>query len=329
MPPERQFTGFDGYKQAIDSGPDVVILATPPGFRPLHFDAAVKAGKHVFMEKPVAVDPAGVRKVLAATEESKKKNLLVQVGLQRRHEAKYIETVKAIHDGVIGDIILARAYWNGQTPWVRPRKANMTELEYQMRNWYYFNWICGDHIVEQHIHNLDVINWVMKGHPTKVVGQGGRIGRRSGNPNAVGHIYDLFALEYEYPGGIPMYSFCSHVPGTTGDVSETVFGTKASSRVNAYMIGKTKVADRDPVDPYVQEHVDLIRSIRAGKPLNALQTVTESTMTAILGRTAAYTGKEVKWDDMLKSQVDTMPHPLTMSMALDVPPVPVPGKTKV
>jgi myo-inositol 2-dehydrogenase/D-chiro-inositol 1-dehydrogenase len=158
VPQERKFVGFDAYQKALDAGPDLVILATPPGFRPIHFEAAVKANKHIFMEKPVATDAPGVRRVLKAAEESVQKRLAVGVGLQRRHEAKYLETIKRLQDGAIGDIIATRVYWNGSTPWVRSREPGQSEMDYQMRNWYYFTWICGDHIVEQHIHNMDVIN---------------------------------------------------------------------------------------------------------------------------------------------------------------------------
>ena len=167
VPEERRFIGLDSYKQVLDSDADLVILATPPGFRPMHFEAAVEAGKHIFMEKPVAVDGPGVRRVLAANEIAKKKNLAVAVGLQRHHEVAYRETISRLKDGAIGDIVFARAYWNGGGVWVRPRQPQQTELEYQMRNWYYFNWLCGDHIVEQHIHNLDVINWLKDGFPVK------------------------------------------------------------------------------------------------------------------------------------------------------------------
>ena len=180
MPKDRQFVGLNAYKELLQTDCDMVILATPPGFRPLHFEAAVKAGKQIFAEKPVAVDAAGVRKFLAANEEAKKKDLAVAIGLQRRHERKYMETVKAIQDGAIGDIVLARAYWNGRKPWFKTRQDGQTEMEYQMRNWYNFIWLCGDHIVEQHIHNLDVINWIKNDYPATAQGQGGCVAPRKG-----------------------------------------------------------------------------------------------------------------------------------------------------
>ena len=195
VPKERQFVGFDGYKKLLDTDIDLVLIATPPGFRPVHFEAAVNAGKHIFAEKPVAVDPAGVRRFLEATRVSKEKDLLVQIGLQRRHEPAYVETIKRLHDGAIGDIVAARAYWNGGGVWTRARKEGQTEMEYQMRNWYYFNWLCGDHITEQHIHNLDVMNWLMDGHPVKGQGQGGRQVRTS---KEHGEIYDHHMVEFTY-----------------------------------------------------------------------------------------------------------------------------------
>src|SRR5262245_11291338 len=320
---ETGFSGLDAYQKVLNCDLDYVILATPPGFRPLHLEAAVKAKKHVFCEKPVAVDAPGIRTCLSLVDQISANKTALVAGTQRRHQAGYLETIKQIHDGAIGDIVSARCSWNGQNIWFRPRKEGMSDSAYQIHNWYHFLWICGDHIVEQHIHNLDVINWALKAHPVKAVGFGGRTAgnpsRPAGPPKEVGNIWDHFAIEYEYPNGVHVSSYCTHLPGVKSDVSETVYGSKANSRVNSYMIGKTKVADRDPVNPYVQEHIDLIKSIRDGKPLNELQSVTESTMTAILGRTAAYTGKEVKWDEMMKSDVSTMPNTLTMDMPLDAP----------
>src|SRR5687768_2234409 len=216
VPKEHQFNGFDGYKAAIDLA-DVVILATPPGFRPMQFEEAVKKGKHVFTEKPVATDAAGVRRFLAAAEEAKKKNLKVGVGLQRHHQAGYIETLKRLHDGAIGDITSMRCYWNGSRPWQKKRAdlekkmgRKLTEMEYQMQNWYYFTWVCGDHIVEQHIHNIDVINWVKKAHPVKARAMGGR--EITNSPDD-GEIYDHFACEFDYEDGSICYSYCRHQIG--------------------------------------------------------------------------------------------------------------------
>ena len=328
---DRVFGGLDAVDQVLASGVDLVILAAPPGFRPPHLEAAIKAGKHIFCEKPVGVDGPGIKKALGLVEEAKKKNLAIVAGTQRRHEIGYLKTMEKIHGGAIGDIVSARCSWNGSEPWFKARKPGQSDVEYQLMNWYHFVWLCGDHIVEQHVHNLDVINWAMKGHPLKAVGYGGRIGRRAGTPAAVGHIYDLFSIEYEYAGGVPMHSYCSHVPGTTQDVSETIYGTKGHSRVSSYQIGKETIhkKDRNELSPYVQEHIDLIQSIKAGKPHNELQAVAESTLTAVLGRMAVYSGKVVTWDDALNSTIDTMPKGLDLKAALTVPAVAVPGKYKV
>src|SRR6266446_5564909 len=239
VPPERQFVGFDAYKQAIALA-DVVILATPPGFRPMHFEEAVKQGKNIFTEKPVATDPPGIRRFLAAAEESKKKNLKVVVGLQRRYDEGYRETIKRLRDGAIGDIVAMRAYWNGQTPWLKRRAEldqqygrKLTEMEYQMRNWYYFTWICGDHIVEQHIHNLDVINWIKKGHPVRAQGMGGCQVRKGLD---YGEIFDHHAVEFEYEDGSRCFSYCRHIHGCWDSVSEHVVGTKGTCDVSGHTI---------------------------------------------------------------------------------------------
>ena len=327
---DRVFSGLDAYKQVIDAGVDLVMLATPPGFRPLHLEAAIKADKHVFCEKPVAVDAPGIRKCMELVEEVKRRKLGLVAGTQRRHQAGYIETVKRIQGGEIGDIVSAKCAWDGDGIWFHKRNPGESDVAYQLRNWYHFLWVCGDHIVEQHVHNLDVINWVMGTHPVKAHGTGGRTpgnpSRPAGDPNEVGHIWDHFAVEFEYPNGVQLSSHCCHLKGTKSDVSETVVGSKGTSRVNAYQINKKSVHGRDEVDAYVQEHIDLQASIRAGKPLNELQAVTESTMTAILGRTAAYSGKTVTWNEMMKSELATMPKNLRMDTKIEVPPVPVPGK---
>ncbi len=324
----RTFDGLDAVQKVIDSGVDLVILATPPGFRPYHIEAAIKANKNVFCEKPVAVDGPGIRKCLSLVEEAKKRKLAIVAGTQRRHQGGYIETIKQIHEGAIGDVVSTRCSWNGGEPWFRARGPEMSDTEYQLHNWYHFNWLCGDHINEQHVHNLDVINWVMRGHPLKCVGQGGRIGRRAGKPEAVGHIYDLFALEYEYAGGVPMHSYCSHVPGTTQDVSETVIGTKGVCKVNQYTINGKKVYTKKD-RAYVQEHIDMIASIKAGTPLNELQNVAESTLTAIMGRMAVYSGQVVTWEMALNSEETLMPENLDLKGKLAVSPVPRPGVYKV
>ena len=345
VPKERQFVGFDGYKALLDSDIDLVLIATPPGFRPIHFEAAVNAGKHVFAEKPVAVDPAGVRRFLAAAKKSKEKDLLVQIGLQRRHEPAYIETIKRLQDGAIGDIVAARAYWNGGGVWTRNRKPGQTEMEYQMTNWYYFNWLCGDHIVEQHIHNLDVINWLMGEAPVKAQGQGGRQ-VRTGKEN--GEIFDHHFVEFTYGdtpygNGTTLHSQCRHIRKCWNKVGENVHGSNGSCNVSkATLFDKNgevtwKFGKRGGRG-HQEEHHDLFRDFRAGKRPNEAEYGAMSTMTAILGRMCTYSGKEIKMADALKSEVVVSPIDQFTSMS-DTPPVvpnddmsyniPVPGEFKV
>jgi predicted dehydrogenase len=325
--PETTFAGLDAYEKVLNAGVDLVILATPPGFRPIHLDAAVKAGKHIFCEKPVAVDATGARKCYELVEESKKRNIAIVAGTQRRHQKGYIETIKKLQEGAIGEITSTRCAWNGSGIWFHDRAQNVSDAEYQLNNWYHFLWLCGDHIVEQHVHNLDVINWIMNDHPVKAIGMGGRANRKVGDPNVVGNIWDHYAVEYEYKNGVKMYSYCRHIPGET-DVSESVVGTKGKCRVSSYIINGEEVA-KDDINAYVQEHIDLLNSIRAGKPLNELKNVTDSTFTAILGRNASYACRTLKWDDALKANEDTMPKNLTMQSSLSVNGAPVPGSWKL
>ncbi|MCX7665151.1 MAG: Gfo/Idh/MocA family oxidoreductase [Gemmataceae bacterium] len=337
---DSTFSGLDAYKKVIASDCDVVVLATPPGFRPLHLEEAVKAGKHIFTEKPVAVDVAGIKKVLALVEETKKKKLGVVAGTQRRHQAPYLEIMKRVHNGDIGEILSARAYWNGNAIWFRPRtelaalKIPDTDLNYQLHNWYHFLWMCGDHIVEQHIHNLDVVNWAMKDqHPIKATGMGGRTIRPSTNPEVNGHIFDHFAVEFEYKNGLILQSYCRQINGCASSISEALVGTKGKVRTDDG--SKVFLFNGEPVEakgrnPYVQEHIDLIKSIKDGKPLNELEAVTNSTMTAILGRMSTYTGKTLNWDDVMKNMVqDTFPKEFPADGKLPVSPVPVPGSYKI
>ena len=344
VPKERQFLGFDAFEKAIEVA-DVVILTTPPGFRPMMFEAAVKAGKHVFMEKPVASDAAGVRKVLAAAEEAKKKNLKVGVGLQRHHEAGYIETIKRIHDGQIGDVTSMRAFWNGSRPWQKKRAdlekqygRKLTEMEYQLRNWYYFTWIGGDHIVEQHIHNIDVINWIKKGPPVKAHAMGGREFNNGGSDD--GEIFDHFAVEFEYADGSVCNSFCRHQPVPDwNSVSEFVVGTKGKCDVNGYKIygeNQWRYKGEGAKDPYQQEHDDFFAAIRENKEYSEAEYGASSTMTAILGRMAAYSGKEISYADGLASKVELLPVELGWDKPSRVNPGPngmyqraIPGTTAV
>jgi myo-inositol 2-dehydrogenase / D-chiro-inositol 1-dehydrogenase len=319
----------------------VVILATPPGYRPIHFEEAIRQGKHVFMEKPVAVDGPGVRKVLAAAEEAKKKNLKVGVGLQRRHQTGYMDTIKRLHDGAIGDIVSMRCYWNGSTPWVRTRKElesqygrRLTEMEYQMRNWYYFVWLCGDHIVEQHIHNLDVMNWVKNGFPVRCHGMGGCEVRKGPD---YGEIFDHHAVEYEYADGTRCFSQCRHIRGCWSDVSEHVVGTKGicdmtDGRWSMKGSEAWQFQGRQLRERYQQEHDDLFEAIRNDKPYNEAERGAKSSLTAIMGRMATYSGRIIEWDQALKSPVDHMPKIYAWDAPAPVQPgpdglypIPVPG----
>ena len=347
VPAERQFMGFDAYKKAIETC-DVAILTTPPGFRPMMFEEAVKQGKNVFMEKPVASDAAGVRMVLAAAAEAKKKNLKVGVGLQRRHQAGYLETVKRIYDGQIGDVTAMRCYWNGNRPWQLKRAElekkygrKLTEMEYQLRNWYYFTWIGGDHIVEQHIHNIDVINWVKKGPPVKAHAMGGREFNNGGSDD--GEIFDHFAVEFEYADGSICNSFCRHQPVPDwNSVSEHVVGTKGKCDLNGYKIfGENQwrfkpEGDAKPKDPYQQEHDDLFAAIRENKEYSEAEYGASSTMTAILGRMAAYSGKSIEYKAGLESKIELLPAELGWDKPSRVNPGEngmyqraIPGKTAV
>lgn len=328
VPADRCHTGFDAYKNVLASDINYVILATPPGFRPIHFKAAVDAGKNVFTEKPIAVDAPGVRMFLEANEKAKQKGQAVVCGLQRHHQLEYLETVKRIHDGMIGDVLTAQVYWNQGSIWVHPRQPGQSDMEYQLRNWYYFTWLCGDHICEQHVHNLDVANWVLRSHPLAAYGIGGRQVRTGPD---FGHIYDHFTVEYEYPNGVRVQSMCRQIDGTANRVTEYIQGTKGWSQPSSNIkVGEQTVfrTPRGGTDPYVQEHSDNIHTIRAGKPLNEGQYVAESTLTAILGRQSSYTGQRIEWDQMLNSKQDLTPPKMDISASVPVTEVAMPGKTK-
>ena len=335
VPQENKYVGFDAYRQAIDSGADVVILATPPGFRPEHFAYAVERKKHIFMEKPVAVDAPGVRHVLATAREAARSDLRIGVGLQRHHDPSYVEAMRRIHNGAIGDVLLMRVYWNSAGVWVRERKEGMTEMEYQMRNWYYFNWLCGDHIVEQHIHNLDVGNWVKGSYPVVAQGQGGRQWR---NGKDHGEIFDHHAVEYSFADGSTMLSQCRHIQNCWDEVGEYARGTKGSADLHEGVMqtrkGEWRYAGED-VDPFQQEHHDLFAAIRRGTPYNEARNGAMSTMTAILGRMATYSGKRITFDEALASEIRLAPKAYSWNAAPPSLPdaegryeIPVPGVTQ-
>jgi len=331
VPKERVFVGFDGYQKVIDSGVDMLIIATPPGFRPVHYSAGIKAGKHVFMEKPCCVDAPGFNMLMEANKLADEKGLKVGVGLQRRHDASYIAGIKAVHDGSLGDLICLRAYWNGGGVWVRPRQEGQTEMEYQMRNWYYFNWLCGDNICEQHVHNLDVCNWAKDAHPVEANAMGGREVRKGKDH---GQIFDHHFVEFTYPDGTKMYSQCRHIRGCWGTVTEHLHGSKGEGSPR----GKVS-RDRNRKGPYQQEHIDLVNAIRKNEKYNEGWFGATSTMTAVLGRMASYSGQVVKWDDAIKGGPEEMIYKdhdkLTMNSAPPVVPdengnypVPIPGTYK-
>jgi predicted dehydrogenase len=336
VPEERKFVGFDAYLKAIPLA-DVVILATPPGFRPIHFEEAVKQSKQIFMEKPVATDPAGIQRVLKAAEEAKQKKLNVVVGLQRHYQNSYRELFK--RKNLIGDITSAQAWWNNDGVWVRKRQYNQTEMEYQMRNWYYFVWLCGDHITEQHIHNLDVINWFKGGYPVKAQGMGGREVRKGKD---YGEIFDHHFVEFHYADGSILNSQCRHQPKTMSKVDELLIGTKGKIQAGAANIvdHKGKVLyqfdKKGENNPYQSEHDELFEAIAKGEYKFAdAENGAYSTMTSILGRMATYSGQVIEWDKAINSGLDLHPKeysfnatPPVLPNADGIYPSAIPGITK-
>ena len=335
-PPDRQFAGFDGYKKAIDTDCDVVIIATPPGFKPQQFDYAVQKGKHIFMEKPVASDAVGIRRVLDAVEESKKKNLMVGIGLQRRHEPKYMQAVERIHNSAIGDVIALRVYWNGNSIWYRNREPGATEMGFQTNNWYHFNWLCGDQICEQHIHNLDVGCWVKGEYPVECNGMGGREMRMGGDATK-SQIFDHTSCEYTFSDGTKMFSQGRHLRGSWTHVAEYAHGSNGYADLSEGVIegpNAWKFEEKNP-NGHQQEQHDLIEALMRGEIYNEGEYGAHSTFTAILGREACYSGKVVKWDDLLAGGKDLCPGIDDYTMDTDPPtmpgedgkyPVPVPGQ---
>jgi predicted dehydrogenase len=325
---DRCFLGFDAYQKVLATDVDLVILATAPGFRPQHITAAIEASKHVFAEKPVATDPVGVRSVIESAQLAKEKNLSFVAGTQRRHDPDYIEIINRIHDGAIGDLVSGSCYWNQGGLWMKPRKSEWSDMEWQIRNWLYFTWLSGDHICEQHVHQLDVMNWIMGSPPAAAYGMGGRQVRVD---PAYGNIFDHFAIEYTYPNGARVMSMCRQIDGTTPRIQEIVAGTRGTADAaesitgeHAFRISKVSSKAKE-ITPYQLEHVDLIKSIQSGKPINEARQVAESTLTAIMGRMSAYTGKVVSWDQAMKSQLNLFPSHVELG-PIATPPVAVPGK---
>ncbi|MEN6425399.1 MAG: Gfo/Idh/MocA family oxidoreductase [Phycisphaerales bacterium] len=325
---EKRFVGFDAYKQVLATDVQMVLLVTPPHWRAQHLQAAVEAGKHVFMEKPGGVDPKGIRSLIQAAEAARQKGLSVVAGTQRRHSKKYQEIIRRIHDGQIGRIVSGQAYWNGGDMlgyWKWWDKGSLSDMEWQCRSWPWFTWTSGDHIVEQHVHNLDVINWALQGHPEQCMGMGGRAVRNLGN------IYDHFAVEYEYADGVRVASMCRQINGSTDRIAERVVGTKGVADVDRGVITGEKPFKYEGPDPdhYVQEMADLIQSIRDGKPINEGRNVAESTMNAVMGRMSAYTGRALKWDWAMNASKQDLTPPKYDWIDLPVEPVATPGKTQL
>ena len=336
VPEDACFTGFDGYKQVMASDVDVVLLCTPPHFRPAQLKAAIDAGKHVFCEKPVAVDAPGVRSVLKTTEEAKAKNLAIVSGLCWRYDLAVRETIKRIQDGAIGDIVAIQENYLADTLWHRGRKPEWSEMEYQIRNWLYFTWLSGDHNVEQHIHSLDKAMWLMGDQPpAAAVGLGGRQVRTGPE---WGNIYDHHAVAYEWASGVRVFSFTRQLHDDDGQgvfyqTEDIVLGTKGQAKVLANQITGENAwqypRDQKKANPdmYDQEHNELFASIKAGKPINNGQYMSYSTLLAIMGRMATYTGERITWDMALNSKEDLKPARYEWG-DIKVPEVAMPGKTK-
>jgi len=298
VPAARCFGGADAYKKLLETDVEVVLIATSPNFRPVHFEAAIKAGKNVFMEKPVAVDPPGGRRVIAAGEVAKQKGLAVVAGTQRRHEASYLRTQYAVERGAIGRIAGGAIWWCGGALWFQNRKPGESDADYMIRNWVSFTEMSGDHIVEQHVHNIDIANWYVGHPPVSALGFGGRARRKTGDQ------FDFFSVDLDYRDGCRIHSMCRQINGTDGDVREFFRGTEGETGGGGGLKGAKEITvpqfpDRDP---YVQEHIDLLTSIMQEKPLNEARNVAESTLTAIMSRISAYTGKMVLWRDVVENE---------------------------
>lgn len=328
VPPERQFTDFDGYQKLIDSGVDVVLLATPPHFRPIHAEAVVNAGKHCFFEKPVAVDGPGIRKFIQVAETAKKKNICFMSGFCYRYDLGKRETIKRIHDGVIGDVLAMQVNYVTGPIWHRGGDVKNQDMEYQMRNWYYFTWLSGDFIVEQHVHNMDKASWVLKGEmPVAVTGLGGRQVRT--DPK-YGNVYDHFSVVFEYGSGAKVFSYCRQMPKCKyNEVSDHVIGSKGSAQLMEHTIRGTSTWAYEGKAPsmYQQEHDELFAAIRAGKIINDGVSAANSSMMSIAGRMAAYTGERLTWEQVMNSTQDLSP-PKYAWGPLEVAPIPMPGATK-
>lgn len=316
VPIDKCFVGFDAYQKVIDAGVDLVILATPPSFRPEHLAAAIAAKKHVFAEKPVCVDPVGARSVMATGEKAKGMDLSIVTGTQRRHQRDYMAAWQQVQQGLMGDITGGNVWWNGGKLWHRDLNPSWSEMEWMIRDWVNWTWLSGDHIVEQHVHNLDVMNWFTGSHPVKAVGMGSRLRRVTGNQ------YDNFSIDFTFENGMHFHSMCRQINGCVNNVSERIQGSKGATNCHNYITDlagtelwkyeypldkEGKPTTRVSVDPYVQEHIDLVTAIRTGKPINEAENTAISTMVAIMGRISAYTGKETTYEEMMNSDLKLGP----------------------
>jgi predicted dehydrogenase len=333
--PDKCFVGLDAYQKVIDSGVDVVLLATPPGFRPTHMKAAIAAGKHVFTEKPMATDAPGVRTVLAVAEEARQKNLSLVAGFCYRYNTGVRAIMQQIHDGAIGDVRAVYTTYNTSGVWSPfPRQADWTDMQYQVKNWYYYTWLSGDHIAEQAVHCLDKMAWVMRDvPPVKCVAHGGRQVRTAPE---FGNIFDHFSVVYEYANGARGFHFSRQQPGCFNDNSDYILGTEGVAHIvrafsGPFIVkGKTnwRFHEDKPTDMYQNEHDELFASIRSGKPINNGIWMAQSTLLALMGRMAAYTGQDITWEQAMNSQESLAPANPTWATPISVPPVAMPGQTK-
>lgn len=334
VPESRCYSGYDAYRKVIDSGCEYVLNATPPAFRPLHFEAAVEAGKHCFIEKPVAVDPVGARKIIEVGEKAAAKGLAVVTGTQRRHQSSYLKNKALIDAGAIGEIKGGVVQWNGQIPWIRPRLPGQSDADYMANNWLNFTEMSGDHIVEQHIHNLDVAVWFLGRLPVSALGFGGRARRETGNQ------FDFFSVDYDFGQDVHIHSQCRQISGTYARVGEMFTGTEGVCLGGGKLTGKSVSVPEIKLDSdngQVQEHVDMIRSVQSGKPLNHSRRIAEVTMVAIMGRISAYTGEMIRFNDLMTNESSPY-YNLALapaaadfekgSVVMPVEAAPVPGKDK-
>jgi len=329
VPEENCFVGFDAFEKVIDSGVDVIILATPPNFRPEHLAACVNAGKHVFIEKPIAVDPVGVRSVMISGERAQTIGLSIVTGTIKRHQKDYIETFRQVAKGEIGDVVSANSYYNVGKLWHKSPRSDWSEMESMIRDWVNWCWLSGDHIVEQNVHNLDTVNWFVGKHPIKAMGFGSRQRRLTGNQ------YDMFSVDFLYDNDVHYHSMCRQINGCQNNVSDLIMGSEGYTNCQNTIYrqdssvkwtfdygNENKVLD---ISPYDQEHIDWVTAIRTGKPVNETQAIAESTMTGIMGRISAYTGKETTWEEMMNSDLFLSPKHYSFGKVDVDKSVPVPG----